>query len=122
MNIEGFREFCLSLKGAQEKLPFSKSNSEYDKELLVFYVVDKWFCFVNPDKFGFCDLKCDPEEVIELQERYDGIKPGYHMNKKHWISVYFNKDVPDTKIKELVQKSYNLIIGGLSNKQKESLN
>ena len=61
MNIEDFRAYCLSLKGVTEKMPFGKAASEYDRNLLVFSVLDKWFCFVNVDVFDFCDLKCDPE-------------------------------------------------------------
>ena len=121
MNIEDFRKHCLSMRGAEEKFPFKKATTEYDKELLVFSVMDKWFCFVNPGVFDFCDLKCDPEESVELREKYEGITPGYHMNKEHWISVYFNKDVPDAKIKELVEKSYKLIVAGLSKKDREKL-
>ncbi|MBT2561381.1 MmcQ/YjbR family DNA-binding protein [Pedobacter sp. ISL-68] len=121
MDIETFRKYCLSFNGAMEKLPFEKATSQYDKDLLVFYVADKWFCFVNIDKFDFCDLKCDPEESKELQEKYQGIKPGYHMNKKHWISAYFNGDVPDPIIKELVRKSYELIVKSFPLKIQESL-
>lgn len=102
-------------------MPFSKAGSEYDKNLMTFSVMDKWFCFVNVDVFDFCDLKCDPEESKELQEQYQGITPGYHMNKEHWISVHFNKDVPDSKIKELVKNSYDLIVAGLTKKQREEL-
>lgn len=121
MDIEIFRKYCLSFDGAKEKLPFEKATSQYDKELLVFYVADKWFCFVNIDKFDFCDLKCDPEESKYLQEKYQGIKPGYHMNKKHWISVSFNSDVPDSLVKELVGKSYELVIKNLPLKVQHSL-
>ncbi|MFZ0596713.1 MAG: MmcQ/YjbR family DNA-binding protein [Flavobacterium sp.] len=121
MDIEIFRKYCLSFDGAMEKLPFAKATSKYDKELLVFYVADKWFCFVNIDKFDFCDLKCDPEESKELQSKYQGIEPGYHMNKKHWISVHFNSDVPDSLIKELVKKSYELVVKNLTLKVQHSL-
>lgn len=113
MNIEDFRAYCLSLKGVQEKMPFVKAASEYDRNLLVFYIVDKWFCFVNIDVFDFCNLKCDPELIADLQDRYEGIRPGYHMNKKHWISVYFDKDVPDKTIQELVKRSYEIVVGGV---------
>ena len=121
MNIEIFREYCLSFKGAEDKLPFKKATSEYDSHLMTFSVMDKWFCFVNMDVFDFCDLKCDPDESVALQEKYKGVTPGYHMNKKHWISVYFNKDVPDAKIKELVKKSYELVVAGLTIKEQEQL-
>ncbi len=121
MNIEDFRAYCLSFKGAHEKMPFDKATSKYDHNLLVFCVLDKWFCFVNIDVFDFCDIKCVPEQVEELQERYEGIRPGYHMNKKHWISVYFNRNVPDSKIKELVRQSYDLVVASLTKKQREAL-
>lgn len=121
MNIEDFRTYCLSFKGVHDKMPFEKATSEYDRNLLVFYVLDKWFCFVNVDAFDFCNIKCNPDQIEVLQDQYDGIKPGYHMNKKYWISVYFNIDVSDKTIKELVKQSYDIVVGSLSKKEKEEL-
>ena len=57
MNIEDFRTYCLSFKGVSEKMPFGKASTEYDRNLLVFSVCDKWFCFVNVDVFDFCNGK-----------------------------------------------------------------
>lgn len=57
------------------------------------------------------------EESGELQSRYVGIKPGWHMNKKYWISVYFNQDVSDAQIKELVRKSYDIVVKSLTKKE-----
>lgn len=102
-------------------MPFGKATSEYDRNLLVFYVLDKWFCFVNIDTFDFCNIKCKTEQIEELQDRYEGIRPGYHMNKKHWISVFFDNDVPDKTIKELVKQSYDIVVASLSGKEKEIL-
>lgn len=121
MNIEEFREYCLSFKGANDKMTFKKATSDYDKNILTFSVMDKWFCFVNIEKFDFCDLKCDPMESKQLQGEYEGITPGYHMNKDHWISVYFNKDVAKSKIESLVKDSYNLVVAGLTKKQQKEL-
>lgn len=73
MNIEEFRTYCLSFKGVHDKMPFEKVTSEYDRNLLVFYVVDKWFCFVNVDAFDFCNIKCKPEQIEELQDKYEGV-------------------------------------------------
>ena len=118
MNIEDFRAYCLSFKGVHEKMPFGKSTSDYDRGLQVFYVLDKWFCFVNVDVFDFCDLKCPTEQIDELQAQYEGIRPGYHMNKRHWISVCFNRDVPDDKIRELVRQSYETVVSELPKKER----
>lgn len=119
MNIEDFREYCLSLPGTEEKMPFTRMASA--SSILIFSVAGKWFCFVDIDAFEFCNLKCDPTESGELAGEYDGIRPGYHMNKRHWISVFFNSDVPDAKIKELVRKSYELIVASLPKRLRAEL-
>ena len=121
MNIEDFRNYCLSFRGVHEKMPFEKAASDYDRNLLVFCVKEKWFCFVNVDAFDFCDLKCNPDEGEELRSRYEGVTPGYHMNKRHWISVYFHRDVPDSLIKELVRKSYDMVVASLPKKERAGL-
>ena len=69
MNIEDFRTYCLSFKGVTEKMPFDKAASAYDRNLLVFSVSDKWFCFVNITVFDFCDIKCDPELAATIRYR-----------------------------------------------------
>lgn len=119
MNVQEFRDYCMSLKGTTEKKPWTK-QPQYENQL-VFSVGEKWYCFVDIEKFEFCDLKCDPEKSAELQERYDGIAPGWHMNKKHWISVRFNSDVPDDVIKQLVTASYDLVLHDLPRKQQEEI-
>ena len=62
MNSEAFRNHCLLLKQANEIMPFDKAKADYDKNLVVFTVFDKWFCFFNVDAFDFCNSKCSPEE------------------------------------------------------------
>lgn len=121
MNIEDFRNYCLSFKGVYDRMPFEKATSEYDRNLLVFYVAEKWFCFVNVDEFDFCNIKCESGQIEILQDRYEGIKSGYHMNKKSWISVYFDRDVPDKIIGELVKRSYELVVDSLSEKEKGAM-
>ena len=79
------------------------------------------FCLVNVDMFEYTNLKCDPIKAEELRDVFIGIKPGYHMNKKHWNSVYFNEDVPNETIKKMVVNSYNLVVSGLNKKNKEIL-
>lgn len=121
MNIEDFRTYCLSLKGVSEKMPFDKATSEYDRNLIVFSVFDKWFCFVNIEQFDFCTLKCDPDEVRTLQENFDDIRPAYHMNKKHWISVRLNGDVSDEMVRRLLRQAYELVAGALPRKLQQLL-
>ncbi len=121
MNVEEFREYCLSFRGVREKMPFPNVADRYSRDVLWFYVGDKWFCFVNVAVFGFGCIKCDPDRWGVMQARYMGIRPGWHMNKKYWISVYFEQDVPDSLIRELVKASYDLVAGSLTKKEREEL-
>lgn len=121
MNIEEFRAYCLSFAGVRDAFPFEGASSDYDRNILVFYVADKWFCFVNAVAFDFCNLKCDPDRIAELRERYEGIGPGWHMNKKHWISVRFGSDVPDALVRELVRASYEMVAAALPAARRKEL-
>lgn len=121
MNIEDFRRYCLSLPGVHDDFAFGKATSEYDRNLLVFYVVDKWFCFVNAEAFDFCTIRCAPEEIPVLIDRYEGITPGWHMDKHHWISVRFDGDIPAEEILDLVKKSYGLAKAKLTARQRREL-
>lgn len=107
MNIEDFRDYCLSVKGATESLPFMHHNE------LVFKVMDKMFAFIalNPkDGIFIANLKCNPDHSIELRERYSGINPGHHPSTLLWNGVTLNSDVPDKMIEELILHSVEEVI------------
>jgi len=83
--------------------------------------MNKMFALTDVDLFTFINLKCDPERAIELREKYDSIKPGYHMNKALWNSVYMDGTISDILTKELIDHSYELIVESLPKKLKEEL-
>ncbi|MBL7960478.1 MmcQ/YjbR family DNA-binding protein, partial [bacterium] len=89
---------------------------------LVFRVMGKIFLLVGIDPAEFINLKADPEKAIEWRELYDGVRPGYHMNKKHWNSVYLDGSVPDKEILSMIDHSYELIVQSLKKAEKEKLN
>jgi predicted DNA-binding protein (MmcQ/YjbR family) len=115
MNIEDFRNYCISKKGAQEDFPFGE-------ETLVMKVMGKIFALANLDGPLSINLKCDPEKAIELREQFPSIRPGYHMDKKHWNTVDMDGSVPTKRIKELIDHSYELVAAKLPKKLKEELN
>ncbi|MBR1882283.1 MAG: MmcQ/YjbR family DNA-binding protein [Muribaculaceae bacterium] len=121
MNVEDFREFCLSLQGVTEKMPFLSVKDPYSREVLCFYVGSKWFCYVNIEVFDRCCVRSTPDEALELRARYDGVRPAWHMNKKFWNDVYFQSDVPDDVICQLVKRSHDLIVSKLTRKEREEL-
>lgn len=109
MDIESFRNHCLNKKAVTEGFPFDEST-------LVFKVAGKMFAIIDVEEFSFTNLKSNPDHAIDLRESYQGVKPGWHMNKTHWNSVYFNSDVPDKLIYELIDNSYELIVESLTKK------
>ncbi|MDP4289483.1 MAG: MmcQ/YjbR family DNA-binding protein [Bacteroidota bacterium] len=115
MNIELFREHCLKKKASTECFPF-------DQDTLVFKVADKMFALINLSEPDNANLKCDPETAIYLREHYDCVKPGYHMNKKHWNTVYFDSTIDDALILKWIDDSYDLIVNSLSRKVRQELN
>lgn len=115
MNIEEFRDFCLSFNEVTEEFPF-------DNNTLVFKVMGKMFALCDVDEFESINLKCDPTNAIQLREEYPEIViPGYHMNKKHWNTVVMDNIIPDDKIKDWITDSYNLVIAELPKKDREKL-
>ncbi|QCK16055.1 MmcQ/YjbR family DNA-binding protein [Mangrovivirga cuniculi] len=102
MNIEDLRAYCLSLPHTSEDMPFGE-------DVLAFRVYGKIFALTDISEFKSINLKCDPERALELRERYEFVKPGYHMNKKHWNTVEMSPDCSDTFLKDLVNHSYDCV-------------
>ena len=114
MNIEEYRAYCLKKPGVTESFPF-------DDKTLVFKVMNKMFALTGVETFVSLNLKCEPELAIELREQFRSIKPGYHMNKKHWNTIMVEGDITDKKLFELIDLSYSLVVKGLTKKLKEEL-
>lgn len=106
MNIEEYRDFCLSLPGATEETPFGPDT-------LVFKVGGKLFALNDLRTFESFNVKCDPERAVELRERYDYVLPGFHMNKKHWNTVLVGTGVTEAQVREWITHSYQLVVASL---------
>lgn len=116
MNIEEVRETALQLPHATERSPFGLDT-------LAIEIGGKMFCLFDLSAGGwdFYNLKVDPAYAEELRERYASIRPGYHMNKRHWISVDFDGDVPDSLHRELIAHAYRQTAKGLTLKMRRQL-
>ncbi len=79
------------------------------------------FALADIELFQSINLKCDPEKAVSLREQYEGVTPGYHMNKKHWNTVLMNGSLPDHLIKQWIDDSYELVVNALTRKQKQKL-
>jgi len=112
VNVEAYRKYCLTKRGVTEEFPF-------DENTLVFKVMGKMFALTNVESFGSINLKVDPERGVELREKYASVLPGYHMNKKHWITVLIDGSVSDKEIRLWTDESYHLVVAGLTKSQKK---
>ena len=114
MNVEEFRDYCLSKKGVTEEFPF-------DETTLVFKVIGKMFALCGLERIPCqINLKCDPERAIQLREEYNGIIEGWHMSKVHWNTLFI-ENIPPNLSRELIDHSYDLVVSKFTKKLKSAL-
>lgn len=114
MNIEDFRNYCLTKKGVTEEFPF-------DSVTLVFKVMGKMFALCGLDHVPLrVNLKCDPDKALQLREEHDGIIEGWHMSKKHWNTVYLDRIHPKL-LTEMIDHSYDLVVSKFTKKLRAAL-
>jgi len=107
MDLAKFREYCLSKANATESTPFGPDT-------LVFKVSGKMFALASLDEVpARANLKCNPDLALELRDRYEQVRPGYHMNKKHWNTIEIEAGIPDAEIRKMIDHSYDLILKSL---------
>lgn len=109
MNIEEVRYFALGLDEVTEDM--------FAEDWISFRIHGKWFLLMQltaPEPR--VAVKLPPEQGIELRERYDGVTPAFHMNKKHWNDLYLLR-LNNDFIKEQILASYHLVAGNLKKKK-----
>lgn len=114
MNIETLREHCIIKPGVTESFPFGE-------ETLVFKVGGKIFLLIGVDEATRFNVKCDPELAVELREQHNEVKPGYHMNKTHWNTVYMDGALTDKQLRDMIDHSYDLILKSLPKKLQQEI-
>lgn len=119
MNIQQYFDYCLAKKAVTEHFPF-------DEDTLVFKVGGKMFALASLREWesgnAAVNLKGEPDKNLERRAEYDGINPGFHMNKSHWNTVEVNKDVPDSVVRQLIDESYALVFKSLTRKIQAEIN
>ncbi|HET6447752.1 MAG TPA: MmcQ/YjbR family DNA-binding protein [Conexibacter sp.] len=104
MTWEQLREICLRMPGAQETFPFAPGVSVFKAPNGKLFAIS-----TATQEPPAVSLKCDPDLGEALRRDYEAIVEGYHLNKRHWITVTLNADVPDDRVRELVEDSYDLV-------------
>src|SRR4051812_27617409 len=107
MDLGSFREYCLGKGGTAESTPFGEDT-------LVFKVGGKMFALASLDEVPTkVNLKCDPDLALELRDRFEQVRPGYHMNKKHWNTVEIDSGLSEKELRTMIDHSYELVIKSL---------
>jgi predicted DNA-binding protein (MmcQ/YjbR family) len=115
MDVESFREYCLGKLAVTEDTPFGP-------DVLVFKIRGKIFALLALDELpATANLKCDPDRALELRDRYEQVRPGYHMNKKHWNTVEIDSGIPDFELRNMIDHSYGLVVRSLPAKLRAKL-
>ncbi|AMA71437.1 MULTISPECIES: MmcQ/YjbR family DNA-binding protein [Aneurinibacillus] len=113
MDLHTVRTYCLEKKGAIEDFPFGK-------DIHVFKICGKMFALLsNRNGSLHISLKCEPEICEILREQYPAIKPGYHLNKRHWNTIEADGSIPIEEIFGMIDRSYQLVFKGLKKAERE---
>ncbi|HEX6115678.1 MAG TPA: MmcQ/YjbR family DNA-binding protein [Solirubrobacterales bacterium] len=115
MTGEWLRARCLGHPGTWEDFPFGEEPS-------VFKVGPKMFALSRLDGEPLAvSLKVSPEIGDDLRATYAAVAPGYHLNKRHWITVTLDGSLPAATVEALIEDSYDLVVDGLTRKERERL-
>lgn len=107
MDVVEFREYCLYKPNTTEGMPFGET-------VVVFKVAGKMFALMSLDEVpATANLKCDPDLALDLRDRYEQVRPGYHMNKKHWNTVEIDSGIPEAELRRMIDHSYDLVVQSL---------
>jgi predicted DNA-binding protein (MmcQ/YjbR family) len=115
MDATELRRWCLRQAGAIEDFPFGSEHS-------VFKVAGKMFALSALDREPLeVSVKCEPELAVQLRHSYPAIRPGYHLNKRHWNTITLDAGVPDQMVYDMIEDSYDLVVSALPKRVREQL-
>lgn len=115
MHLDDAIAHCLSLPHAVAETPFGP-------DVLVFKVAGKMFALTDPGEFPpALNLKCDPDRALALRDEFAAVRPGYHMNKRHWNTVTLDGSLPPAAVRGWIDHSYQLVVAGLPAKVRAGL-
>ena len=108
MDLIHFREFCLSLAGVDEKMPFGRFARRYESTL-VFYVCGHMFALCDIDDFTYVGLRSTEAEIAELFQSRASVSKPHNPAMKLWLNIEFGGDITDDEIYRLTRRAYEII-------------
>jgi predicted DNA-binding protein (MmcQ/YjbR family) len=115
VTADDLRAHCLAQPEAVEEFPFTPEHS-------VFKVEGKMFALSALGRTPLeINLKCEPDLASQFRDTYESVRPGYHMNKRHWNTITIGGDVPDRLLRDMIEDSYDLVVDALPKRTRERL-
>ena len=115
MDYQATRSYMLSRPEAWEDFPFYP-------DVAVMKVRNKMFATLSVEQnVARMNLKCDPAEAQMLRDIFDAVRPGYHMNKRHWNTVLLDGSIPAGELERMIDRSYGLVVKGMTRKERQPL-
>ncbi|PKG83161.1 hypothetical protein CXF85_11540 [Colwellia sp. 75C3] len=102
----------------------------FGDDVKVFKVKNKMFATLAIGKMGkgdgdkqdwWMNLKCDPDEAVMLRDIFSSVVPGYHMNKRLWITVILDGSIPQGEIERMMDNSFKLVVSKMTKKDQQSI-
>jgi len=107
MDPDELRDHCLSFAGAEETFPFGPETS-------VFKVAGRMFALSQLAAEALSvSVKCEPSLAAALRAAHASVRPGYHLNKRHWNTVTIDGSLPDDAVRDMIEDSYDLVVSAL---------
>ena len=115
MDAAALRRWCLAQPGTVEDFPFGPEHS-------VFKVGGKMFALSALRRRPLeVSAKCEPELAAQLRDSYGAIRPGYHLNKRHWNTITLDGSLPDQLVRDLIEDAYDLVVSALPRATRQQL-
>jgi predicted DNA-binding protein (MmcQ/YjbR family) len=115
MDAAGLRAWCLEQPGAIEDFPFGPEHS-------VFKVAGKMFALSALERTPLAvSVKCEPELAVALRNSHPAIRPGYHLNKRHWNTITLDGTLSDQHVRDMIEDSYDLVVSALPRRVRREL-
>ena len=115
MNAAGLREHCLSFFGSLEANPFGPQTTVFKVEGKIFAISR---LATDPLEVS---LKCEPQLAEQLRDAHAAVRPGYHLNKRHWNTVTIDGSISDQMLRDMIEDSYDLIVSRLPRSRRDAL-
>jgi predicted DNA-binding protein (MmcQ/YjbR family) len=115
VNAAELRAWCLDQPGAVEEFPFGPEHS-------VFKVAGKMFALSALERAPLeVSVKCEPDLAVALRDSYEAIRPGYHLNKRHWNTITLDDRLADQLVRDMIEDSYDLVVSALPGRVRAQL-